>query len=111
MVLKVKRYFLGFLGTATFIWLCPTTSAAGNSYHFLKQIPIGGEGEWDYLSIDSAAHRLYVTHSTKIVVIDLEKDSIAGEIADTPGVHGFALAPELGRGFSSNGNEAKVSII
>jgi DNA-binding beta-propeller fold protein YncE len=114
VLLMVKIYFPGFLaalGTATFIWLCPTTSAAGNSYHFLKEIPIGGEGGWDYLSIDSAAHRLYVTHSTKIVVIDLEKDSIAGEITDTPGVHGFALAPELGRGFSSNGNEAKVSII
>jgi DNA-binding beta-propeller fold protein YncE len=111
---KVKIYFPGWLaalGTATFIWLCPTTSAAGNLYYLLREISIGGEGGWDYLSIDSAAHRLYVTHSTKIVVIDLEKDSIAGEITDTPGVHGFALARELGRGFSSNGNEAKVSII
>jgi len=87
------------------------SSAPENRYRFLKEIHIGGEGGWDYLSIDSAAHRLYVTHATRIVVIDTDKDSIVGEIADTPGVHGFALAPELGRGFSSNGKEAKVSIV
>lgn len=80
-------------------------------YKFIKEIPIGGEGGWDYLSIDAQARRLYVTHAGKVVVVDLEKDAIAGEIADTPGVHGFALAPDLGRGFSSNGKEAKASIV
>jgi len=84
---------------------------AEGPYRFFKEIPIGGEGGWDYLSIDEAARRLYVTHATKIVVIDIDKDAIVGEIADTPGVHGFAPAPELGRGFSSNGREAKASII
>jgi len=84
---------------------------AEGPYRFLKEIPISGEGGWDYLSIDEAARRLYVTHATKIVVIDLDKDAVAGEIADTPGVHGFALAPELGRGFSSNGKENKASIV
>jgi DNA-binding beta-propeller fold protein YncE len=78
---------------------------------FLKEIPIGGEGGWDYLSIDPAAHRLYVTHATKTIVLDTENESVVGEIADTPGVHGFALAPELGRGFSSNGKEAKASVV
>ena len=80
-------------------------------YKFIKEIPIGGEGGWDYLSIDAKAHKLYVTHAGTIVVVDLEKDAVAGEIADTPGVHGFAIAPELERGFSSNGKEAKVSIV
>jgi DNA-binding beta-propeller fold protein YncE len=80
-------------------------------YHFVKEIPIGGEGGWDYLSLDPAGHRLYVSHATKVVVIDTEKDTIAGEIEDTPGVHGFAIAPEFGRGFASNGREAKASIV
>ena len=84
---------------------------AEGPYRFLKEISVGGEGGWDYLSVDAAARRLYVTHATKIVVIDLDKDVVVGEIADTPGVHGFALVPELGRGFSSNGKENMASIV
>lgn len=80
-------------------------------YRFSKEIKIGGEGGWDYLSIDPAAHRLYVTHATKVVVIDTQSNAVAGEIGDTPGVHGFALAVDLGRGFSSNGRENKASIV
>ena len=91
--------------------LCAPAGHAEGPYRFLKEIPVGGEGSWDYLSVDEAARRLYVTHATKIVVIDLDKDAVVGEIADTPGVHGFALAPELGCGFSSNGKENKASIV
>jgi len=80
-------------------------------YRFSKEIKIGGEGGWDYLSVDPAAHRLYVTHATKVVVIDTQSNALAGEIDDTPGVHGFALARDLGRGFSSNGRENKASIV
>jgi len=65
------------------------------SYHFLKEIPIGGDGGWDYLSVDPAGRRLYVSHGTKVVVVDIDAYSIAGEIPDTPGVHGFAIAPEF----------------
>jgi DNA-binding beta-propeller fold protein YncE len=89
----------------------PYTGGADGPYHFVREITIGGEGGWDYLSIDSAARRLYVTHATKVVVIDLDKSMVAGEIADTPGVHGFAIASKLGRGFSSNGQESKASIV
>lgn len=85
--------------------------AADDLYRLRKEIPLGGEGGWDYLSVDTKARRLYVTHATKIVVIDLDQEAVVGEIADTPGVHGFAVAPELGRGFSSNGRENKVSIV
>src|SRR5439155_2658358 len=87
------------------------TAATEDPSKFLSEISIGGEGGWDYLSIDPAARRLYVTHSTKIVVLDLDADAVVGEIADTPGVHGFAIAPELALGFSSNGKEAKVSVV
>lgn len=87
------------------------TSAQEGPYKFSKTIPIGGDGGWDYLSVDGPAHRLYVSHGTKVVVIDTQAGKIAGEIPDTPGVHGFAIAADLGRGFSSNGRENKVSIV
>jgi len=86
-------------------------NAADPNYHIIKEIPIGGEGGWDYLIVDSSAHRLYVSHATKIVVADTETGQIVGEIADTPGVHGIALAPDLGRGFTSNGRSNSSTII
>ena len=87
------------------------TAAAEDVYKFVAEIPIGGEGGWDILTVDSSAHRLYLSHATKVVVVDLTKNAVVGEIADTPGVHGFVVAPELQRGFSSNGKEAKVSVV
>src|SRR5436853_3356342 len=84
--------------------------AADGPYRFLNEIPIGGEGGWDILTIDSAASRLYLSHATKVVVVDLSTDTVAGEIADTPGVHGFVAIPEVQRGFSSNGKESKSSV-
>ncbi len=86
--------------------------AAGNDlYKLSSEIPIGGEGGWDILTIDSAARRLYLSHATKVVVVDLEKNSVAREIADLPGVHELLPVPELQRGFSSNGKENKSSVV
>jgi DNA-binding beta-propeller fold protein YncE len=85
--------------------------AADPQYKKLKEIPIGGGGGWDYLSVDSTNHRLYVSHGTKVVVIDLDQDKVTGNILDTPGVHGFVAVPELKRGFSTNGQENKSSIV
>jgi|SRR5579883_1890386 len=70
----------------------------------------GGDGSWDYLSVDPAAHRLYVTRSTHVLIIDTNTGQGVGDIADTPGAHGVALAQDLGRGFVSAGkaNAAKA---
>ena len=87
------------------------TVAAIETYNFLNEIPIGGEGGWDYVTIDAAARRLYLSHATKVSVVDLTKNLVVGEISDTPGVHGFIVAPDLERGFSSNGKESKVSVV
>lgn len=86
------------------------TPTGNELYHFLREIPIGGEGGWDILTIDSAARRLYLSHATKVVVVDLNTNTIAGEITDTPGVHAFVPVPEVQRGFSSNGQESKSSV-
>jgi DNA-binding beta-propeller fold protein YncE len=84
---------------------------AETPYRFIKEIPVGGDGGWDYLSVDAGARRLYVSHATKVVVIDIDKNEVVGEIGDTPGIHGVALAPELKRGFTSNGRENKAGIV
>ncbi len=92
--------------------LLSSASAASDApYQAITQIPIGGEGGWDILSVDSAAHCLYLSHATKVVVIDLEKNAVAGEIENLPGVHQLLPVPELQRGFTSNGKENKCSVI
>jgi len=85
-------------------------AAAAPGYHVIKTYKIGGEGFWDYLTADASARRLYISRGTHVIVLDLDSGKSVGEIADTPGVHGIALAPELGRGFTSNGREGTVSI-
>ncbi|HZT21619.1 MAG TPA: YncE family protein, partial [Verrucomicrobiae bacterium] len=87
------------------------TVPADGLYHFLKEIPVGGNGFWDYLSVDPEAHRLYVSHGTEIVVIDLNNDQIIGAITNTPGVHGIAIADNLGLGVTSIGRENKAGIV
>ena len=84
---------------------------ADGPYHLLKEIPVSGDTGWDYLSVDSVAQRLYVSHGTKVVVIDLAKDMVAGEITNLSGVHGLAPAPELGRGMVTCGRENKAAIV
>ena len=84
--------------------------AAGSGYHVVTTYKIGGDGGWDYLTADSDARRLYISRATHVMVLDADSGKSVGDIPDTPGVHGIALAPELGRGFTSNGREGTVSI-
>ncbi|PYV44509.1 MAG: hypothetical protein DMG94_13280, partial [Acidobacteria bacterium] len=79
-------------------------------YHVINRIPIPGQGSWDYLTVDESARRLYVSHGTQVEVLDIDSGKIIGKIPDTPGVHGIAVAPESGRGFTSDGKAAKVTI-
>jgi hypothetical protein len=87
------------------------TPASGPSgYHVIKTIPIPGEGGWDYVTVDSDARRIYVSHATQVVVLDADSYAIVGSIPDTQGVHGIAIASDLGRGFTSNGRSNDVTI-
>jgi YVTN family beta-propeller protein len=94
-----------------FLVLCSGNVFAEQPYKFVNEIPIGGEGGWDILTIDSTARRLYLSHATKIAVVDIDANKVVGEIGDTPGVHAFLAVPELNRGFSSNGKENKSSVV
>jgi len=84
--------------------------APAGGYSVVKKIPIAGTGSWDYLSVDEAAHRLYVSHGTQVEVIDIDSLAVVGNVPKTPGVHGIAIAPEFGRGFVSNGQASTVTI-
>jgi DNA-binding beta-propeller fold protein YncE len=81
-----------------------------SGYHVVKTVPIGGAGEWDYCIVDSTSRRVYVSHSTHVVVLDADSNAVVGDIPNTLGVHGVALAPGLGRGFISNGRANTVTI-
>lgn len=94
----------------SFLLATAAVCAAPLAYKVVGHIPIGGEGGWDYSTVDSAAHRIYVSHATHVVVVDLATEKVVGEIPDTPGVHGIALAPQLGKGFISNGRGGNVTI-
>ena len=85
-------------------------AASAPGYHLVSTWKLGGEGGWDYLKADSDARRLYIARATRVIVIDLDSGKPVGEIPDTPGVHGIALAPEFGEGFTSNGRENTVSV-
>jgi len=85
-------------------------AAAGPGYHVIQTYKVGGEGWWDYLTADSDARRVFISRGTQVMVLDADSGKTVGDIPDTPGVHGIALAPELGRGFTSNGREGTVSI-
>jgi YVTN family beta-propeller protein len=88
----------------------PSFAAPPAGYHVIKTWKLGGEGGWDYLTLDPAGRRLFITRATKVIVIDADSGKPLGEIADTSGVHGVALVPELDKGFTSNGRENTVSV-
>jgi YVTN family beta-propeller protein len=86
------------------------TMASAADYQITKKIPVPGQGSWDYLTVDEAARRLYVSHGTQVEVLDVDSGTVVGNIPNTPGVHGIAIAPELGRGFVSDGQSSTVTI-
>ncbi len=75
-----------------------------------RQYTLGGPGGWDYLTIDSPANRLFISRADRVLVVDTRDGSLIATIADTQGVHGIALAPELGKGYTSNGRADTVTV-
>lgn len=81
-----------------------------SGYRIANQIPLPGTGGWDYLTVDDVARRVYISHETQVEVLDADSGKVVGSIPDTPGVHGIALAPALGRGFVTAGKGNYVVI-
>jgi hypothetical protein len=112
---QILLAILGSLAVAMIVCAGSFSHAAApapgpSGYHVIKTIPIAGEGGWDYVTVDSDARRIYVSHATQVVVLDADSFAVVGTIPDTQGVHGIAIASELGRGFTSNGRSNDVTI-
>ncbi len=99
-----------WMSMAALLLAAAAVAAAGPGYHIMATHNLGGDGGWDYLTVDARARRLYISRATHVMVVDADSGKNVGDIADTPGVHGIAMAPELDRGFVSNGREGTVSI-
>jgi DNA-binding beta-propeller fold protein YncE len=107
----VSQLALAAVSCALLISALPASAApTAGGYSIIKKIPIPGQGSWDYLAVDTAGRRLYVSHGTQVEVIDVDSGAIVGSIPKTPGVHGIAIAPEQERGFISNGQASTVTI-
>lgn len=81
-----------------------------SGYHLTKKTVLGGEGGWDYLTVDSKARRVYISHATHVLVVDADTSAVIGDIPNTNGVHGIALATDMDKGFTSNGRDNAVSV-
>src|SRR5436190_8632422 len=104
---------LRFLGFLTFLMLLSfgLSAAKGPSgYHIVKKVVLGGEGGWDYLTVDSKARRVYISRGTHVMVVDADSGALVGDIPGTNGVHGIALVADLDKGFTSNGRDNAVTV-
>jgi DNA-binding beta-propeller fold protein YncE len=104
---------LMFAACASHTGTSPAASAAITAaphYHVVRHIPIGGEGGWDYLTVDADSRRIFVSHSTEVDVVDADSGKVVGHIPKTEGVHGIAVAPELNRGYISNGRSSTMTV-
>src|SRR6202795_4527996 len=110
--MSARRNYFRHWSPASFVLIlvAAVLARAAPGYKVVNTYKVGGDGGWDYLTADAAARRLYISRATHVIVLDLDSGKNVGDIADTPGVHGIALAPELGGGFTSNGSEGTVSI-
>jgi len=105
----MKRYFTlltAFLGLVATVAL----AAPPSGYHIIRKVPIPGAGGWDYVTVDDAARRVYVSHATQVEVLNADTFELVGTISNTPGVHGIAIASEFGRGFITAGKSDSVII-
>jgi YVTN family beta-propeller protein len=105
-----KQWKRGILIAGTTLALAAIALAAAPGFKVINKVKIGGAGGWDYVFVDSAAQRLYVSHTAQVEVLDLSNMMPVGKIPDTTGVHGIAIAPDLNRGFTSNGRDNSVTI-
>lgn len=105
----MKRNFL-LLGATLSLIATVVLAAPPSGYHIIKKVVVPGAGGWDYVTVDDAARRVYVSHATQVEVLNADTFELVGTIPNTPGVHGIAIASEFGRGFITAGKSDSVII-
>jgi DNA-binding beta-propeller fold protein YncE len=113
--MRKRRTLSTFLWALALLFVCVVAPGAfpapqAGSYHVIRRIPVGGDGGWDYLRVDPDTHRIYISRGTHMMVVDENSGKVIGDLPDTKGIHGIALAPELGKGFTSNGGDGSVTV-
>ena len=108
--MKFMNVIMVTLALALIAFASVETPAQKSGYHVGKKVVLGGEGGWDYLNCDSAARRIYISRSTHVMVVDADTGAVVGDIPNTNGVHGIVFAPQLNKGFTSNGRDGSVTI-
>jgi YVTN family beta-propeller protein len=106
---KMKRN-LAMLAAMLVLTVIAVSAAPSSGYHVIKKVAVPGTGGWDYVTVDEANRRVYIAHATQVEVLDADTAELVGTIPNTPGVHGVAVVPELGRGFITAGKADSVII-
>ena len=106
---------LNLCGLAAAIALLSWGGAAAQNqtpphYRVIQKVPLGGDGGWDFLTLDAPGNRLFISRSSHVMVVDIASGKVTGDIPNTTGVHGIALVPQVGKGFTSNGRDSSVTI-
>ena len=104
---RVRRLALAVAALAA---AATAAQAQATNYHVAAKVKLGREGGWDYLIVDTAGHRVFMSRGMHTLVVDAKTDSVVGDIQDTPGVHGIAFAYDLGRGYTSNGRDSSITV-
>lgn len=111
VILTTIGFLVCFMSSLPIIQSAAGPQSPGPSgYHLVKKVKLGGTGGWDYLEVDPATHRLFISRGTHVVVVDPDQGKIVGDIPDTQGVHGIAIANEFNKGFTTNGRTADSTI-
>jgi len=105
---RTSGLWAGFLAASLLVILTGTASA--QNYKLIRRIPVGGEGGWDYLKVDPDAQRLYVARGDHMMIVDEGSGKVLGDLPNTKGIHGTAVAAALGKGYTSNGQASTVTV-
>ncbi len=107
-ILSMKK--LGYIFFVGLLLINGAWLLAQPKYKIGNKIAVGGDGGWDYISVDETSGRIFASHATTAVVIDIKTGKVVGSIPDTKGIHGIAIAPDLNKGFTSNGRDSSVTV-
>ncbi len=106
----VARWALGLLLVPGLALAAHAAKPQAHPDQVLQRFAVGGDGGWDIITFDSAGHRLFVGRSSRVIAVGTDSGRVVGEIPDTPGAHAVALAPDVGRGYISNGRDSSVTV-
>ena len=108
--MKIRRLLVSTLAGVAGLGSAVAVRAASSDYRIVARYPIGGNGGYDYVRVDSAARRIYIAHDRRVEVLDADSGRKIGEIGGLAQAHGIAISPETGHGFATSGNDRRIAM-